>query len=271
MSLPEGRYAQVGEAVVHHHIVGDGDQTLLWLHGSGPGASGWSNFHENAEVLVGHGYRSILPDNLGYGRSTRADRDHGMEYIAQGTLGLMDALGIERCTLVGNSHGGAQALWLALEHPERVERLVLMAPGGLETRETYMAMSGIRSMMRCIYGPEGITLDGMRRVFEKQLHDPTCVPEGVVESRYELALTQPTRVFRTLAVPELASRLPEVSQPTLGLWGAEDLFCPVSGAQTLAKGVPDCRVTVFSECGHWVMVEKRAAFDRLLLDFLTHG
>lgn len=270
MSLPEGHYATADGLRVHFHSLGDGP-AVVFLHGSGPGASGYSNFIGNAEVLAAAGFRCVLVDNLGYGRSDKPDRDYGMDFIAAGTLAVLDACGIDRATLVGNSHGGAQAMWLALNHPQRVERLVLMAPGGLEDRDTYMSMRGIRSMMRCIYGPEGITLAGMKKVFEKQVVDPACVPEGVIEARYALAMTQPTRVFRTLAVPNLAERLPDIHVPTLGLWGADDLFCPVSGAERLARGIPNCRVTTFSQCGHWVMVEKRQDFDRLLLDFLTHG
>jgi 4,5:9,10-diseco-3-hydroxy-5,9,17-trioxoandrosta-1(10),2-diene-4-oate hydrolase len=270
VSLPEGQYAEINGHRVHFHVVGTGP-ALVFLHGSGPGASGWSNFIGNAEVFAAAGFQCVLVDNLGYGLSSKPDLDYGMDVIAAGTVAVLDQLGIEVCTLVGNSHGGAQAMWLVLNHPERVERLILMAPGGLETRETYMSMRGIRSMMRCIYGPEGITLAGMQKVFEKQLFDTSCVPEGVVQQRYELSLTQPTRVFRTLAVPDLSERLGEITCPTLALWGVNDLFCPVSGAEKLATGIPNCRVTVFSQCGHWVMVEKRAAFDRLVLDFLNHG
>ena len=94
-----------------------------------------------------------------------------------------------------------------------------MAPGGLETRETYMEMRGIRSMMRCIYGPEGITLDGMQRVFTKQVVDPGRVPEGVIARRYEVAMTQPRHVFEAMRVDNLTDRLPEITQPTLALWG----------------------------------------------------
>jgi len=272
MSLPEGRYAQVGEGLrVHYHDLGQGDRAVLFLHGSGPGASGWSNFAANAEPLATAGFRCILADNLGYGLSSKPDLDYGMDFIADGNLALMHSLGIERYAIVGNSHGGGQAIRIALRHPERVSKLVLMAPGGLEEREVYMQMRGIRSMLRCVFGPEGLTLEGMQKVFERQLFDPGCVPADVVQQRYEVALTQPLRVFRTLEVPNQEDQLAELRCPVLGLWGANDLFCPVSGAMKLATRVPDCRVTVFNRCGHWVMVEKKALFDRLALDFLQHG
>jgi 4,5:9,10-diseco-3-hydroxy-5,9,17-trioxoandrosta-1(10),2-diene-4-oate hydrolase len=270
--LPEGEYAEVGPGLrMHYHSVGNGP-VLLFLHGSGPGASGWSNFRSNAAVFANHGYRCILPDSLGYGLSSKpTDRPYTTAFMAGGALALMDVLGIDRFTIVGNSQGGAQAIHLAVTNGERVEKLVLMAPGGLEARERYMEMSGIRSMLRCIYGPEGITLAGMQKVFTKQVADPSNIPEGVIEARYKVALTQPRHVFETMRVDNLEERLSEVSCPTLGLWGTGDLFCPVSGAEKLATRIADCRVILFSRCGHWVMVEKSDVFNRSVLDFLQNG
>lgn len=260
---------------LHHHDLGPRESThppLVFLHGSGPGASGWSNFHENASVFSCAGFRCILVDSLGYGLSDKPiDVPYSLEVMSKALLGLLDALGLGKVTLVGNSQGGAVAIRTALDHPERISSMVLMAPGGLELRETYMKMRGIRSMLRCIYGPEGITELGMRKVFEKQLYESSRVTDELVSSRTAVALTQPRHVFETMKVDNLEDRLADLTCPVLGLWGADDLFCPVSGAMKLATRVPDCRVTVFNRCGHWVMVEHADTFNRLCLDFLTHG
>ena len=271
-ALPEGDFATTRDGHrMHYHCIGEGEP-VLWLHGSGPGASGWSNFRANAEALAAHGYQSVLVDSIGYGLSDKpTDVEYGLGFMADCAADVMAALGHERYAIVGNSQGGAQAIRIALEYPERVERLVLMAPGGLETRETYMEMKGIRSMVRCIYGPEGITLEGMRKVFTKQVYDSSEVPEGVIERRTEIAHTQPIHVFRTMKVDNQEERLSEIACPTLGLWGMNDVFCPPSGADKLARAIPECRVTLFNRCGHWVMVEKAAVFDRLVADFLNHG
>ena len=256
---------------MHHHEVGEGP-VVLFLHGSGPGASGWSNFRDSAGFLAEHGYRCIMVDSLGYGHSSKpTDRPYTLPFMAGGALSLMDALGIDRFTLIGNSQGGAQALWLALEHPGRVEGLILMAPGGLESRETYMEMRGIRSMMRCIYGPEGITLDGMQRVFTKQVVDPSRVPEGVIERRYAVAMTQPQHVFKSMRVDNLTDRLSEITQPTMALWGIQDQFCPVSGADTIEQRLPGAEVIRIDQCGHWVMVEHPDLFNTSCLRFLSRG
>lgn len=268
----EGQFATLKNGWrMHYHVLGEG-APILFLHGSGPGASGWSNFHANAVFLASHGYQCILADSLGYGLSEKpTDVVYSLAVMSGAIVELMDILGHERFTIAGNSQGGAQAIRIALDHPQRVERLILMAPGGLENREIYMEMKGIRAMMRCLYGPEGVTLEGMRKVFERQLFDPALITDELVQSRYEVALTQPLHVFRSMQVDNQSERLHELQCPVLGLWGMDDLFCPPSGAVTMASRVPNIRMTLFSRCGHWVMVEHEAAFNRLCLDFLQNG
>ena len=273
MSAPRAsRRLPVGDGLfVHADLVGHGPP-VLWLHGSGPGASGWSNFADNAEYLAEHGYQSILLDSIGYGQSDKpTDRDYTLGFMAGCAARAMEELGFSSYVVVGNSQGCAQAIRLALEHPDRVEKLVLMAPGGLEARETYLELKGIRSMMRCLYGPEGLTLEGMHKVFEKQVFDPSRFPEHVVAERYAVAKEQPLHVFRSMKVDNQEDRLGAIRCPTLGLWGMNDVFCPVSGATKLAERIPDCRVVLVNRCGHWVMVEHADLFNRTVLDFLRHG
>ena len=129
---------------MHYHEVGEGP-AVLFLHGSGPGASSWSNFRDNATFLAEHGYRCILADSMGFGLSSKpTDRLYTLAFMTDCAVALMDSLGLDTFSLVGNSQGGAQAMYIALEHPGRVDRLILMAPGGLETRETYMGGASAR-------------------------------------------------------------------------------------------------------------------------------
>jgi 4,5:9,10-diseco-3-hydroxy-5,9,17-trioxoandrosta-1(10),2-diene-4-oate hydrolase len=262
--------ADIGDGLkIHYTDVGRGEP-VVFLHGSGPGASGHSNFKKNYPFFAEHGRRAIVVDNLGFGQSSKPDVDYGMDFVVGGIKRLLDTLGIERCAVIGNSHGGACAIQLALDQPARVSKLVLMAPGGLEEREAYMKMAGIRTMMKVFLGPDGITRDGMRTVFQLQLFDPSLLDDETLDERLAVAVTQPKRVMTTLAVPHLAPRLGELTCPVLGFWGMDDQFCPVSGATTLARNVRDARVTLLSRCGHWVMVEHPDLFNRATLDFLEH-
>ena len=272
MNLPEAHYADVGGGLrMHYHQHGEGPP-VLFLHGSGPGASGWSNFNANGLALASAGYQAILPDSIGYGYSSKPeDAVYHLEFMSEAAVRLMDQRGHERFSIVGNSQGGAQALRIALEHPKRVDKLVLMAPGGLEARETYMQMRGIRSMLRCVFGDEGITRDGIRRVFQKQLFDSSLITDELVQDRYEVAMSQPRRVFETMKVDNQADRLAELTCPVLALWGMDDQFCPPSGVRILSESVPNARVISITRCGHWVMVEHPSFFNRMVVDFLDNS
>jgi 4,5:9,10-diseco-3-hydroxy-5,9,17-trioxoandrosta-1(10),2-diene-4-oate hydrolase len=267
-SIPEGRYADVGDGLrIHYHDAGAGTP-VVFIHGSGPGASGFSNFQGNFPYFAERGFRAIVPDSLGFGRSSKPDMDYELDAVLVGLKALLRQLGIERCALVGNSQGGALAIKLALDEPALVSKLVLMAPGGLELRERYMELRGIRSMFKAVSAPGGLTQESLRKVLTLQVFDPAWISDELVSQRWEIAQSQPKRVYETLRVPHLAPRLSELRCPVFGLWGNDDQFCPVSGAATLSEQCVDSRVLRFSRCGHWVMVERAAVFNHLCTEFL---
>lgn len=272
--LPVGSYADIGEGLrIHYHERGPANgPVVVFVHGSGPGASGYSNFKQTLPAFEAAGFRVLVPDTIGFGYSSMpVDRAYTLDFMA-GALGrFLDAVGVERCTLVGNSLGGAMCINLTLAQPNRISKLVLMAPGGLEVRERYFEMKGIRTMLKAIFAPGGVTAESMRKVFGLQLFNAAQVTEETIAERLAIALTQPKVVFETMHVPHLAPRLPELKLPVLGLWGVDDQFCPVDGAMTLARSVENARVTLFSRCGHWVMVEHPRLFESMVLDFLAEA
>ncbi len=267
-SIPEARYADAGEGRKLHYLDAGSGTPAVFIHGSGPGASGFSNFQGNFPVFLERGFRVIVADSLGFGRSSKPDMDYDLPVVLAGLKALLRSLGIERCAVVGNSHGGAMAIQLALDEPKLVSKLVLMAPGGLEARERYMEQRGIRSMYKAVTAPEGLTRDSLRKVLTLQVFDPSHITDELVDQRWEIAQQQQQRLFTTLRVPELAGRLAELTCPVLGLWGNDDQFCPVSGAAILSEQCADSRVMRLSKCGHWVMVERAAVFNQLCTDFL---
>lgn len=269
MVVPQAHYCDVGDGnVVHYHEAGDGPP-VLFLHGSGPGASGWSNFNGNYPEIAARGFRTLVPDALGFGWSSKpTDATYAVTWLNDAVRRFLDSLGVDRCAIVGNSMGGAMAIRFALDFPERVSQLVLMAPGGLESRETYMQMAGIQGMMRTVFSRQGYTPENIRALFSLQLYDPSLITEALVEERLEIARLQPRRVFETLNVPDMSGEVEGLQMPVFALWGREDQFCPVSGAATLARACPDARVLTLTRCGHWVMVERRALFNRWCGDFL---
>ena len=158
---------------------GTGPPVVL-LHGGGPGASGVSNYSRNIEPLAQH-FRVIVPDMPGYGRSAKGvDRSDPFGYLADHIRGMLDVLGIDRAHLVGNSYGGACALRLALDTPHRVDKLVLMGPGGVGTTRG-LPTAGLKSLLG-YYGGDGPSLDKLRTFIRTYLvYDGDAVPDSLIE------------------------------------------------------------------------------------------
>jgi len=269
-AVPEGKYVEVGNGItMHYHEAGGGERgAVLFIHGSGPGASGWSNFKGNYPSLAERGYRTIVPDTMGYGYSTKPEEGaFSLDDVAAQYKALLDSLGIDRVTVIGNSQGGAIAITMALNYPDLVAKLVLMAPGGLEARETYMDMEGIKAMIRVLY-KEGVSKETLRKVFRLQLHDESKITDEVIEERFQIAMTQHKDNIARIRVANQEDRLSEIQCPVLCFWGANDKFCPASGASKIASRCANSRTMLISSCGHWVMVEYAKLFNDLTLQFL---
>lgn len=246
---------------------GDGP-AVVFIHGSGPGASGASNFRLNIDAFVAAGYRVVLPDLIGYGASSKPE---GIDYtLALFTDTLYEALlahGVDKATLVGNSLGGGIAIQMALDHPAFVDRLILMSPGCIEEREVYFAMPGIAKMVSDFGGPN-FTIEDQRRLVTNLVYDPVHVTDELVAERFAVARTQPKDVLARMRTPNLAPRLGELNMPILGFWGLQDQFLPESGAKRFLEACPDARFLTFNKVGHWVQVERAEEFNRYSVDFL---
>lgn len=243
---------------------------VVFIHGSGPGASGVSNFRQNAQAFVDAGYRVVLPDLIGYGTSSKPE---GIDYTLQlFTDSLYEALiahGLQRATLVGNSLGGGIAIQMALDHPEFIDRLILMAPGCIEDREEYFKMPGIAGMVSSFGGPD-FNEGEQRRLITNLVHDPVHVTDELVRERFAVARTQPKDVIVRMRTPNLRPRLGELSMPILVFWGFAERFMPLSGINYFLESCDDVRVVTFNKVGHWVQVERADEFNRMSLAFL-HG
>lgn len=273
--IPVGHFVDIAPVAgsaqrIHYHEQGEGE-VVIFLHGAGTGASGYSNFKGNYPAFAQAGYRCIVPDLLGYGLSSKPDiEQYDLDFFIAGVKGLVDALGLKHITLLGNSLGGAVALGYALAHPQDVKRLILMAPGGVEDLDTYLAMPGIANMFKVYQsGKTGAT--AMREVMTMQLFDPTLLTDDIINERAPIAETQTQAARSILKVPNMTERLHELRCPVFGFWGVNDQFNPVSGTTKLVDNCPQARIIVLNQCGHWVQVEHREMFNRACIDFLQHG
>lgn len=271
--LPEGRYADCANGYRMHYIDEGSGDAVVFLHGSGPGASGHSNFKGNYPYLVDAGYRALVPDLVGYGFSDKPDDvDHPLSFFVECVKQTLDCAGVERCTLVGNSLGGAIALGLALEYPELVEKLILMAPGGLSELQDYQQMPGMKKVFEVFGSGEPVTHEVMKDLFAFGLmHDPAHATDELVAERLQIMQIMNGHVMATMQVPLLTERLKEIACPVLGFWGMDERMMPENGIMALARNVKTLRLVLVTECGHWVMVEHEDMFNRTCLDFLNNG
>ncbi|MFK8048221.1 MAG: alpha/beta fold hydrolase [Halioglobus sp.] len=271
--LPEGHYADCANGYRMHYIdEGNGD-VVVFLHGSGPGASGHSNFKGNYPYLVDAGYRCLVPDLVGYGFSDKPDDvDHPLSFFVECVKQTLDCAGVDRCTLVGNSLGGAIALGLTLDYPDLVEKLILMAPGGLSELPEYQAMPGMQKIFQVFGSGEPVTHEVMKDLFSTGLmHDKSFATDELVAERLQIMQIMNGHVMATMQVPVLTDRLKEIACPVLGFWGMDERMMPENGIMALAKNVQSLRLVLVTECGHWVMVEHEDMFNRTCLDFLNNG
>lgn len=268
LPLPIGHFVTLDNGLRLHFLDEGSGPVVLWLHGSGPGASGYSNFKGNYPQFAAAGFRNLVVDLPGFGRSDKPeDVQYDLDFFVKTISGFLKAVGVKRATLLGNSLGGAIALGLALAEPERVEKLILMAPGGVEERETYFQMIGIQRMVE-LYSAGPLGIEQMRRIMSLQLFDSSQLDDNLLAERVAVAVHQPRNLFSTMMVPNMTDRLEELQVPILGFWGTDDNFNPATGALKVLKHSRNARFIMLNRCGHWVQVEHRDLFNKACLDFL---
>ena len=262
---------------VHYNDCGAGAETVVMLHGSGPGATGWANFHRNVDAFVGAGYRVVLMDCLGWGKSdpivctgSRSDLN------AQTLKALLDALQLDTVHIVGNSMGGHSAVAFALANPTRVGRLILMGGGtGGPSQFVPMPTEGIKLLQGLYREP---TIENLKKMMNVFVFDPGSMTEALFQARLDNMLARKDHLenfVKSLAAnprqfPDQGSRLGEITAPTLVIWGRDDRFVPMDVGLRLIWGMPNAELHIFNRCGHWAQWEHADKFNRMTLDFLAH-
>lgn len=267
---------EVGQRVVaagiatNYHDVGQGS-TVMLIHGSGPGVSAWANWRLVIPKLAEQ-HRVLAPDMVGFGFTDRpANHQYNMDTWVKHAIGFMDAMGIAKTHLVGNSFGGGLALALAIRHPERVERLVLMGSVGVPFNIT----PGLDAVWG--YTP---SFENMRTIMDLFAYDRNLVSDELAKLRYEASI-QPgfqesyAQMFPAprqqwvdaMCSPEQAIKA--LPHDTLVIHGREDRIIPPANSHTLSQWIPRSQLHVYGQCGHWTQIEHAKRFAHLLNDFFA--
>ncbi|QTJ64370.1 alpha/beta fold hydrolase [Rhodococcus sp. ZPP] len=266
-----GSTIEVAGIATNFHEAGSGDPVLL-LHGSGPGVSAWANWQHTIPVLAER-HRVLAPDLVGFGYT---ERPTDIRYSAQTWIdhvwGFLDAMKIERTSIVGNSLGGFLALATAIKRPELLNRMVLLG-----TPSPGMTPSEGLAALRT-YEP---SLKGMEELLIKYFAvDPTIITPELVQLRHEASIAP--GAFETYRKMEInpktgASELgieagdyARIATPTLIVHGREDRVIPVEAGINLMNTLPNADLHVFSRCGHWTQVERASEFSAVVDRFLSN-
>ncbi|WP_421955275.1 alpha/beta fold hydrolase [Polaromonas sp.] len=262
---------------LHYNDTVEGKETVVMLHGSGPGASGWANFHKNVDPLVAAGYRVVLMDCPGWSKSDSiVSKGSRSELNASALKSLMDAIGLEKVHIIGNSMGGHSAVAFALANPKRVGKLVLMGGGtGGASPFVPMPTEGIKLIGALYRAP---TIENLKRMMNVFVYDASSLTEELMQTRLTNLLARRDHLENFVKsaeanpkqFPDVGHRLGEISAPTLLVWGRDDRFVPMDTGLRLLAGLQNAQLHVFSRCGHWAQWEHAEKFNRLVLDFLKN-
>ncbi|UNT00521.1 alpha/beta fold hydrolase [Streptomyces tubbatahanensis] len=267
------------QGVLRYHEAGDGPP-LLMLHGSGPGVTGWRNYRGNLAAFSRH-FRCLVLELPGFGVSDPVE-GHPMVTAPATVARFLDGLGLRQVDVIGNSMGGIVGTRFALDDPERVRRLVTI--GGIG-RNLYSPGpgEGIRLLTEFTDNP---TREGLVRWLHSMVYDPALVTEELIEERWRLA-TDPqalenaramygSAAFAARARAAAASdeapywaMLHKLRARTLITWGRDDRVSPLDMSILPMRTIPRAELHTFPDCGHWVMIEQKAAWESAVLAFLT--
>lgn len=255
---------------VHYNEAGEG-RPVVFLHGSGPGATGWSNFGPNI-LELSKKFRCLALDAPGWGKSypVKATERNHPAVVTQ----FLDALGIEKAALVGNSMGGATTLRFAVDYPDRISHLITMGAGGGGVKLFGAGDGPTEGLKILIEGYRDPSPATMRRLVDIMSYNSAEAAEALAIERSENAKASQTHLDNFLggvgagrswpSEEELAS----IAAPSLLFHGRDDRVVHYENGLKLVALIPNSRLVLFNHCGHWAQIEHAAEFNAMTAQFL---
>jgi 2-hydroxy-6-oxonona-2,4-dienedioate hydrolase len=254
---------------------GEGHPVIL-IHGTGAGATGWSNFAPNIAPLAEH-FRVIAVTMPGWGQSSRQTLETGFDQ-GEALKQLLDALDIERAAIVGNSMGGGVGLIAATRWPERVSHLITMGSGvwAVNVLSPAGMSEGMKVLMAAYQDPSP---ENFKRLVEVMCFDPAFATDELAAERSAAALANPDHLTDWLdrmaaglgqdAFMSVAAALPTSTIPALIIHGRDDRTVHWEISMRAMSMIPNSRLVMLNRCGHWAQLEHAEEFNRLVIDFVS--
>ena len=262
----EVRKVDVGDAEIHTEIAGEGPDLLLVAGLGGRGAF----WHKQVQEFARH-FRVITFDHRGCGESTPDKVVYGAEHMAKDVLALMDAMGIQRASLVGHSTGGAIGQHIALGHPERLGKLVLSCSwAGPDTYLTELFRTRREILISCgplAYLTTGTYLAMPGAVLQKQMKSARAFMEERLAAfpGLEVELSRINAVY----THDLRSEIHKIAVPTFCIGARDDSITPAGFTEELAEKIPGAQIHLLAEGGHFCPIAATEAYNPVVLEFLT--
>jgi pimeloyl-ACP methyl ester carboxylesterase len=264
-----GQYTDILGVKTFYIKKGTGDPILL-IHGGAPGACTLVQWRFSIDLLAEAGFTVYGYDQPGYGL-TDPPSNPSMDFRVAHALACLDAWGVARAHLVGNSIGAYLAARFALEHPERTSKLVIVAsgslgpPGSPATEE----QSRVHSRELREYTP---SLENMRELFSGTIFNQALLTDELVQLRYEMSArsyqAQRARAEGGGGMRPLVDELRQIKARTLVVWGAQDRGSSLEKAVLVFQCFPGAELHIFDQCAHWPMWDHTERFNTVLCDFL---
>ncbi|QIK76121.1 alpha/beta fold hydrolase [Nocardioides piscis] len=269
------------DGVLRYHEAGPANgRPLVLLHGSGPGVTGWRNFRGNLDLFAQH-FRCLVLELPGFGVSDPTEQ-HPMAAALPAVERFLDGLGLDQVDVVGNSMGGVVATRLALAQPDRIRRLVTI--GGMG-RNIFSPGPG-EGINLLVEFTEDPTRERLVTWLRSMVFDQSLVTDELVEERWQQAtepdtLASARRMYGRGVLQAMAAAAERSAEPpywamlhkikarTLITWGRDDRVSPLDMALVPMRTIPDAELHVLPSCGHWAMIEQKAAWESVVLSFLT--
>lgn len=262
-------YAKVGDINMYYEVYGSGFP-LVMIMGLGANAYWWDPFL--IDEFSKH-FKVVVFDNRDAGRTDKSKVDYTMKTFADDTAGLMDHLGIERAHVLGVSMGGMIAQEIALNYPDRVEKLVLCVttPGGPAAAPPKPEAMALLTMDRSKLTDEQIARETVKVLYPEEFakKHPEIIEASVERiSKYTMSADAYMRQINAILKFNVYDRLGLIKKPTLVVSGGKDIIVPPENGKLIAEKIPNAKLVIFENSGHGLVTQERERFAKLVIDFL---
>ena len=265
------RWVNAAGVKTHYLTSGEGEPIIL-LHGGGAGVSAVHNWQHSMGPMAEAGFSVYAPEVVGFGLTDKPTNGNGIQAKIDHVKNMIDALCLDKVNLVGNSMGGRISLGIALEWPDRVNKMVLMGSGGMPLTKPSPELAELFS-----YKP---SMENMRKMVEGFCYDGSVITDDMLEMRLKMSNLPGAQeayeaFMKGVADPnerqqmDVSTELHKINTEALLIWGKQDRVIPLSMGEEMVKLLPNARLEVIDKCGHWVQIEHAAKFAGMVTKFFA--